>query len=133
MSAKALQALNQAYVHLHASTRHGVPYMQVTDSVILLSMVPRPEVLTDSHGRPLSTSNKHVQCRGQDWARILAKVNRTAEACELYEQLADIGLRGSHQHGSGATLAEQAVQLCLAAIKQHQGARSCRAPCLVSA
>lgn len=45
VSSKALQALNQAYVQLHASTRHGIPYMQVTQSSMLLGMAPWLQVL----------------------------------------------------------------------------------------
>jgi hypothetical protein len=126
VSSKSLQALNQAYVQLHASTRHGVPYMQVSYSSTL-GIVPLLQVPPSSHSDVVK-HKQGEQCRQQDWARILAKVNRTAEACELYEQLADIGMREHQQHGSGAALAVQAAQLCLVAIKQQQGAKLQPAP-----
>ena len=48
VSSKSLQALNQAYVQLHASTRHGVAYMQVTHSSTL-GIVPSLQVPPFSH------------------------------------------------------------------------------------
>lgn len=56
----------------------------------------------------------------QDWARILVKANRTAEACDVYEQLAGLAMgSASAQRGVAAA---RAAQMCLAAI-QAPGAR----------
>lgn len=66
-----------------------------------------------------SARNSSCPLYDQDWARILTKANRTAEACELYEQLASMALSSGGSGGAaGAAFAEQAVQQCLAALRR---------------
>jgi hypothetical protein len=125
VSAKSLQALNQAYILMHATSHQGVFYMQV---------LSRPEgsawcLSADSCTagmRPLPMLI-HVMC--QDWARILAKANRTGEACDMYEQLAGMGLTGERRSGNQAQFAEQMADQCLSAIGQQQGAGWMLLPC----
>ncbi len=59
----------------------------------------------------------------QDWARILAKANRTSEACEVYERLAGVAMNSPGGGGQGASHAARAAQMCLLAI-QATGMRS---------
>jgi hypothetical protein len=119
VSAKSLQALNQAYVYVHARSRQGSFYMQVAKPSTSLSLVL---CLHFDEALPMPIKRKRAMSMGQDWARILVKANRTAEGCEVYEQLASTALTSNHSNGKAAAFAEQAAHQCLAAIQEQQGA-----------